>query len=299
MAARLLVDEFNAQRAREQEERKRQEDRAAALAAAALAASNAVSATDKKGGELDAGAFIMPRRIAQNYSEVDGRLYTKDGNRLMFQDQGDKLATSTTDKAAIADMVALAKAKQWSTLKLAGSVEFRREAWLQAESQGLKTQGYTPKEADIAALKALTNERSTNLILPVSERTAAREAPTVAAPRSDMGKHQAALAAGAIKNRAAHHEELRTKPGFDRLSAEELGKVAFYRALLVEREADKSPELQSAALAEFDKAMTDPAKVRELPEPALQIQDRAEDRSKVDEARKDQAKEAEADLLER
>ena len=43
---------------------------------------------------------------------------------------------------------------------LSGSQEFRREAWLQAESQGIKTQGYTPKQSDLAALETLRQERS-------------------------------------------------------------------------------------------------------------------------------------------
>jgi hypothetical protein len=67
-------------------------------------------------------------------------------------------------------MVSLAKAKQWNSLKLSGSKEFRREAWLQAESQGIKTSGYTPKQADLAALEAMRQERATNSIQPVRER---------------------------------------------------------------------------------------------------------------------------------
>ena len=70
------------------EERKRHE---AALAAAAIQAENAVDVL-RKGRELERGEFIMPRRIMQAYTEVDGKFFAKDSNRMMFHDQGDKLA---------------------------------------------------------------------------------------------------------------------------------------------------------------------------------------------------------------
>ena len=281
-AVRLLVAE---QRRREEaaealarEERRRREE-AAAAAAEAAAELNAAT-VQRKGGELDREEFIMPRRITQNYAEVAGKFYAKDGNRLMFQDQGDKLATSTTDKATIADMVALAKAKQWESLKLTGSMEFRREVWLQAESQGIKTQGYTPKESDLAALKTLTAERSTNLIAPIQDRAKDR-APTVAAPRHDVAKNQAVMSEGVKQRMTSNVQELRAKPGFEKYSAEDLSKIAFYRGVLMEREKDAPAEVQQSALADFDKSMEDPAKVRELPQVEVAVEERAEDRAKV------------------
>lgn len=281
-ALRLLVAEHRQQEAereaKDREERRRREE-AAALAADAAAEQNSAT-VERKGVELERDEFIMPRRITQNYAEVDGKFYAKDGNRLMFQDQGNKLATSTTDKATIADMVALAKAKQWESLKLTGTMEFRREVWLQAESQGIKTQGYTPKESDLAALKSLTAERSTNLIAPVQDRAKDR-APTVAAPRHDVGKNQAVMSEGVKQRMTSNVQELRAKPGFEKFSPEDLSKIAFYRGVLMEREKDAPPEVRESALADFDKSMQDPAKVRELPQVQTAVEERAEDRSKV------------------
>lgn len=247
---------------------------------AALAATNSVD-VQRKGGELDRDEFIIPRRITLAYTEHEGKFFAKDSNRMMFHDQGEKLATSTTDKTAIADMVAYAKAKQWESLKLTGSQEFRREAWLQAESQGIKTQGYTPKAVDLVALKTLTQERSTNVIAPVVEERAksrpaapVQEVAAAPAPRHDLNKDQAGAAAAVSQGRTSNITELQKNPAFEKYSVEDLSKIAFYRALLIEREKGAPPNLREEALANFDTAMSDPQKVKELPEQEVKIVER-------------------------
>jgi hypothetical protein len=74
--------------------------------------------TNRTGRELGRDEFTVPRSVAQKYVEVDGKYYTKDSKtpRVMFEDRGDTLRTSTTDRSAIEDMVKLARAKQWDTL---------------------------------------------------------------------------------------------------------------------------------------------------------------------------------------
>jgi hypothetical protein len=247
-------------------ERKRRES----VLAASGAQQNTVD-VQRKGSELERGEFIVPRRVTQAYTEMDGKFYAKDTSRLMFQDQGEKLATSTTDKTAIADMVAYAKAKQWESLKLTGSQEFRREAWLQAESQGIKTQGFTPRETDLVELKTLTLERSTNSITPLQDRAKDRaqlEKP-VTAPRHDLNKNQAATASAVAQNNTTNIKDLQKDPAMERFSIEELSKIAFYRALIVEREKDSAPAVREEAVAKFDTAMRDPAMVKALPDPEV------------------------------
>jgi hypothetical protein len=253
-------------------ERKRKE----AILAAAGEQQNTVD-VQRKGGELDRGEFILPRRVAQAYTELDGKFYAKDTDRMMFHDQGEKLATSTTDKVAVADMVAYAKAKQWESLKLTGSQEFRREAWLQAESQGIKTQGFTPREKDLVELKALTLERSTNSITPLQDRAKDRaqlEKP-ITAPRHDLNKNQAATATAVAQNNTTNIKELQKDPAMERFSMEELSKIAFYRALLVDREKDSAPAVRDEAVAKFDTAMRNPEMVKALPDPELKAETQA------------------------
>lgn len=218
----------------------------------------------RSGKELERGDFIMPRRLTQAYTELDGKFYAKDSNRVMFEDKGEKLATSTNEKQAVADMVAYAKAKQWESLKLSGSQEFRREAWLQAESQGIKTQGYTPKQADLAALEALRQERSTNTITPLQERKAERKTPGTPAPRHDLNKNQAAMHAEATKNVTTNTEALRKKPGMAEKSVEDLTKLAYWRGIVAEQNKLQPESVQEEALARFDKEASDPQFLKRL-----------------------------------
>lgn len=218
----------------------------------------------RSGKELESGEFMMPRQITQAYTEVDGKFYTKDKERpmVMFEDKGDKLATSTTDKKAIEDMVALAKAKQWDSLKLTGSQEFRREAWLQAESQGIKTQGYTPKEKDLAALETLRQERATNSIQPRQERKQQERGNQAqaekAAPRHDLNKNQASMHFEATKAIATNLQELQKKPGMADRSLEDLNKLAYWRGIVAEENKMQAKPVQDEALARFDKQAADP-----------------------------------------
>jgi hypothetical protein len=220
----------------------------------------------RTGKELERDEFIMPRRITQTYTEIDGKFHTNEGNRVAFEDKGNSLASSFTDKKTIEDMVALAKAKQWESVKLSGSQDFRREAWLQAESQGVRTQGYTPRESDMAALETLRQQRATNEIKPVQERRAERPAPAqeAQAPRHDLNKNQAALHAEATKNITTNAQALRKQPGMDDKSAQDLNKLAYWRGIVAEQNKFQAQPVQDEALARFDEQAADPQFLRKL-----------------------------------
>jgi Large polyvalent protein-associated domain 7 len=214
--------------------------------------------------------YVVPRAVVNSYNELEGKFYAKDSQRLMFEDKGKSLSTSTDDKKAIADMVVLAKSKNWSEFQLSGSKEFRREAWLQAESQGIKTRGYTPQDADLAVLKTLTAERQKNSITPIIERRKEVETTiTTVAPRHDVNKNQAALYAAGEAGKTANMLILKDKPAFQDLKQKELDSVAFWRGIVREQNKDQPSAIQEARLAEFDGKMADPKLRQALPDPAL------------------------------
>jgi len=264
----------------EKEELRRRKEREAELAGQGL---NSVD-VQRKGKEIERDDIILPRQIVQAYNEVDGKFYAKDSSRVMFEDKGEKLATSTTNKETIAHMVEYAKAKQWESLKLTGSQEFRREAWLQAESQGIKTQGYTPKDADLAALKELTLARSTNSITPLQERKQEREAeaaPAVAAPRHDLNKNQAAMHGEATKNISANMQALQKQPAFANKEVEDLTKLAFWRGVVIEQNRNEPATVQNDALDRFDKLAQDPQFLKRINEETLgDVKERTTDQAK-------------------
>jgi hypothetical protein len=102
----------------------------------------------------------LPDRIRRKYYVVtndpgkdgpngEARLYADErGEYLAFKVTDDRLVTRLAAAEVIRDMVSVAQHRQWESLQVRGSVEFRREAWLEAGARGLEVQGYQPTELD-------------------------------------------------------------------------------------------------------------------------------------------------------
>ncbi|KWN79242.1 hypothetical protein WM24_27370 [Burkholderia ubonensis] len=137
---------------------------------------------------LTTSGYDLPASVASRYVVRDGAYWKFDGKdktlapdgKPNFQDKGPKLTTASDDRKTIADMVAVAQAKNWSAVQVKGSEDFRRHAWLEARLAGLEVKGFEPKEADLALLEAAKRERD-------GLRIAAGEAPTAVAEANTMG----------------------------------------------------------------------------------------------------------------
>ena len=233
-----------------------------------LAAQNANSVdVNKSGKEIDRQELIMPRVLKNNYSELNGKFFEKNSERLVFEDKGDKLATSTSNKQTVADMVTYAKAKQWESIKLSGSQDFRREAWLQAESQGVKTQGYTPKESDFAHLKQLQQERQTNTINPVEKRTKENaNEQSNQAPRHEIQKNHANTHAEATKSLTENIQRTQESNKTETLDSKAIARAAYWRGVLMENIKAEPKNTQEEKLANFDKEVENPAFIKKMDE---------------------------------
>lgn len=90
-------------------------------------------------------------------SEVGSRIL-RVGTKL-YRSAHDKqpIATITPDKIkakdaeSLPDLVRVAKANGWTSIKISGDEEFKRAAYLAASAQGLKVDGYKPDEKTKAA----------------------------------------------------------------------------------------------------------------------------------------------------
>lgn len=106
----------------------------------------------------------FPERIRRKYYVVasasekhgsgrEARLYADERKEyLAFKSTDDRLVTRIAAAEVIRDMVSVAHHRQWEALHVRGSVEFRREAWLEAGARGIEVQGYQPNELDRQAL---------------------------------------------------------------------------------------------------------------------------------------------------
>ena len=127
---------------------------------------------------LDLNYKIPPDSIKSRYIVADGQyLSAKNGTTVLFEDSGKKISTAKTDNQTIQDMLEVAKAKGWDSIKLNGTKEFKQMMYVAAESQGIRTKGYAPTPADLALVERLRQDKSLNSI---EQNPAYR--PEVAAP---------------------------------------------------------------------------------------------------------------------
>jgi hypothetical protein len=69
-----------------------------------------------------------------------------------FQDLGDRIRFNRPSDSAVKAALQLAREKGWVEVEAAGSIEFRRRAWLQGRLLGIKVIGYEPSTDDMVAL---------------------------------------------------------------------------------------------------------------------------------------------------
>lgn len=141
------------------------------------------SRSPSKGDDLEANVAIPPS-LAKRYLIAENKFYFRDDpNLLAFEDKGKRLATEHNDPMVARSMVELAHAKNWGSIKVKGTDEFKREVWLSASFRGIEVEGYQPREIDIARLAELRGElrpKQQNSI----ERGQNREKPDPRLPRS-------------------------------------------------------------------------------------------------------------------
>ncbi|WP_230646832.1 LPD7 domain-containing protein [Bradyrhizobium sp. Leaf401] len=93
--------------------------------------------------------YVVASESEKDGSDLEARLYADERKEyLAFKTTDNRLVTRLASAEVIQDMVSVAQHRQWEALHVRGSVEFRREAWLEAEARGIEVQGYGPHELD-------------------------------------------------------------------------------------------------------------------------------------------------------
>ena len=117
--------------------------------------------------------YEVPPQVASRYMVKEGRFWKLDGKdakpdatptmRPHFEDVGARLRTQQSDRSTIADMLAIAEAKNWDAIVVRGDETFRRNAWIEASLSGVdmsRFKGFKPKESDEALLETAKRERA-------------------------------------------------------------------------------------------------------------------------------------------
>lgn len=109
--------------------------------------------------------YATPAGFEARYLRVEGKYLDLDNRQtVMFQDKGAKIKTARTDAQTIRDMLDTAQAKNWDSIKISGSRDFKQQMWLEAELRGIASTGYTPSKADLALRDQMLQERQRNSI---------------------------------------------------------------------------------------------------------------------------------------
>lgn len=105
-----------------------------------------------------------------------------------FRATAKQISSRLSDRQTVTAMLDLAQERGWSTVKLRGTDEFKREAWVQAQERGLETAGYKPKETDRQEA-----DRRVQALEPVKQASArpAEAAPAVAPTQATTPKDAA------------------------------------------------------------------------------------------------------------
>ena len=97
--------------------------------------------------------------ISKQYVQAEDKYHFRDrGHEVAFEDRDKRLVTTFDTPSVVSSMIDLAETKGWSSLKLSGTDEFRREAWLQASLRNFDVSGYRPTKHDQARLAELRAE---------------------------------------------------------------------------------------------------------------------------------------------
>ena len=99
-----------------------------------------------------------------------------DTSRVAFTESTFRLATDTNSPSVARSMVDVAEARNWRSLRVTGSEDFRRLVWLEAAARGVKALGYEPNPADLQRLKVERDQRLTNRIEPTRDASAPQAA---------------------------------------------------------------------------------------------------------------------------
>ncbi len=59
-----------------------------------------------------------------------------------------RISTKLDDKQTVSAVLDLAQSRGWDTVRVKGTADFQREAWVQAQVRGMKAEGYRPSATD-------------------------------------------------------------------------------------------------------------------------------------------------------
>ena len=160
----------------EAQERPSENERGVPVAANKEAQADTGRPSEKTSAEMQQEKRAQPKPVLDlnyetaagldtRYVRYDGRYLDPDNARtVLFEDKGAKIKTAREDAQTVSDMLDTAQAKNWDSIRISGSREFKRQMWLEAELRGIPNSGYSPSKEDLAMRDQMRAARERNSI---------------------------------------------------------------------------------------------------------------------------------------
>lgn len=137
----------------------------------------------------DVPTQLMDRYLIERDRQGRPERYYRDHKTAdpAFRDHGRALSSPQAYPDTVAAMLRIAQHRGWTSIRVAGNDDFRREVWVQARTLGLDVAGYRPTERDRQAAS------------DGSKRDADRRAARANEPSHDDVKRRLAMAAVVVR----------------------------------------------------------------------------------------------------
>ncbi len=126
---------------------------------------------------------VLTESVRAKYTQVGSRFHFPDSGEQAFRVSATRTTTRSVDPGVIRDILEFEAARAGTErLRVRGSVEFRAEAWRQAQLAGIEVRGYRPSELERAQVARSIESRRRSRAQGAAELrpsdTAGREQPT-------------------------------------------------------------------------------------------------------------------------
>lgn len=174
---------------------------------------------DKKPGEKAAAYTTEPDAIARTYYVEDAgkeRRYYDDYQKkvLAIRASAEAISSKREDLNTIRAMLTMAEARGWAEIKVAGSAEFKRETWIEAQTRDIAAQGYKPSDMDRQEAARRRSERG-HETPPAAPKPATNEVRQAAAPVPLVQPELQAPSARTVRDADATRSQSPPAPGND------------------------------------------------------------------------------------
>jgi hypothetical protein len=105
----------------------------------------------KKAKQKQGNTQDIPDTVSSRYLRIEDKYYFPD-KTVAFEDRGNKLKLETENHTVIRDALAIAETREWQSINVSGSQNFKHQVWREASLKGIEVSGYKPTEFQMAEM---------------------------------------------------------------------------------------------------------------------------------------------------